>query len=86
MDYDAELDAPGLLVHPCPFLRRANRLSAFGQRPVACGLRAKPIPAAIIDVPHYCFEAGHTLGPDAGLKRVQVYFYPPRRKRQRPIE
>jgi tRNA 2-thiouridine synthesizing protein A len=31
-------------------------------------------PAAIIDVPHYCFEAGHTLAGTQDEGNVQVYF------------
>ncbi len=58
MDHDAEIDATGLLC-PLPVLkaRKAMRALASGQ---VLRLRADD-PAAAVDVPHYCAEAGHAL-------------------------
>ena len=52
------LDATGLLC-PLPVLKLRKRMSklAAGEE---IALRADD-PAAIIDVPHFCAEAGHTL-------------------------
>ncbi|WP_146587789.1 sulfurtransferase TusA family protein [Puniceibacterium confluentis] len=53
-----DLDATGLLC-PLPVLKARKRLTAL-----ACGdvlsLRTDD-PAAVIDVPHFCAEAGHLL-------------------------
>lgn len=53
-----DLDATGLLC-PLPVLKARKRLAALavGDR---LRLRADD-PAAVIDVPHYCAEAGHQL-------------------------
>lgn len=55
---DLILDARGLLC-PLPVLKARKRLEslASGQR---LQMHADD-PAAIIDVPHFCTEAGHTL-------------------------
>ncbi len=58
MTYDAELDAKGLLC-PLPVLKARKRLQALTSGQV---LRMEADdPAAIIDVPHFCGEAGHEL-------------------------
>ncbi|MBM7067893.1 sulfurtransferase TusA family protein [Actibacterium sp. 188UL27-1] len=58
MTYHAELDALGLLC-PLPVLKARKRMSALEAGQV---LRmATDDPAALIDVPHYCAEAGHDL-------------------------
>ncbi|MCI4666076.1 MAG: sulfurtransferase TusA family protein [Neomegalonema sp.] len=55
---DAELDARGLLC-PLPVLKARKRLSAL---PAGSVLKVTADdPAAIIDMPHYCAEAGHSL-------------------------
>ncbi|EAR50649.1 SirA family protein [Oceanicola granulosus HTCC2516] len=63
-DVDAELDARGLLC-PLPVLKARKRL-----KPLASGAVLRMLaddPAAIIDVPHFCAEAGHThLGCEDG--------------------
>jgi tRNA 2-thiouridine synthesizing protein A len=71
MDYDAELDTTGLLC-PLPVLKARKRLSTLASGQVL-RMRATD-PAAIIDVPHYCFEAGHTLAGTQDEGNVQVYF------------
>ena len=58
MTHDAELDAIGLLC-PLPVLKARKRLE-----PLVVGQVLKMLaddPAAIVDVPHFCTEAGHTL-------------------------
>lgn len=55
-DFDATLDAIGLLC-PLPVLKARKRLEPL---PVGGVLRIlADDPAAIIDVPHFCAEAGH---------------------------
>ena len=56
--HDAELDVRGLLC-PLPVLRARKRLSAM--KPGEILRMVASDPAAAIDVPHYCSEAGHTL-------------------------
>jgi tRNA 2-thiouridine synthesizing protein A len=58
MDGPVEVDARGLLC-PLPVLRARRRLLAM-----APGERLRLLtddPAAAVDVPHFCAEAGHTL-------------------------
>ncbi|QCO55309.1 sulfurtransferase TusA family protein [Pseudorhodobacter turbinis] len=58
MEWDQEVDACGLLC-PLPVLRARKRLLAMAQGEVL-RLRATD-PAAVIDVPHFCAEAGHSF-------------------------
>ena len=58
MTFDADLDARGLLC-PLPVLKARKRLSALASGQVL-RMRADD-PAAVVDVPHYCAEAGHDL-------------------------
>jgi tRNA 2-thiouridine synthesizing protein A len=53
-----ECDALGLLC-PLPVLRARKRLSALDSGAVL--ILHTDDPAAIIDVPHFCNESGHTL-------------------------
>lgn len=55
---DAELDACGLLC-PLPVLKARKRLSALAPGQVLRLLATDP--AAVVDVPHFCREAGHDL-------------------------
>ncbi|NNE53283.1 MAG: sulfurtransferase TusA family protein [Sulfitobacter sp.] len=65
-----DLDATGLLC-PLPVLKLRKRLT-----PLAVGdairLRADD-PAAIVDVPHFCAEAGHELVETSDEGSAQVY-------------
>ncbi|MDX8348852.1 sulfurtransferase TusA family protein [Cognatiyoonia sp. IB215446] len=71
MTYDAELDAKGLLC-PLPVLKARKRLQALQSGQV---LRMEADdPAAIVDVPHFCTEAGHELMDIADADTGQVYF------------
>lgn len=66
MDVTADLDATGLLC-PLPVLKARKRLAALAVGDV---LRVRTDdPAALVDVPHFCTEAGHDLvasAEDAG--------------------
>lgn len=56
--HHATLDASGLLC-PLPVLKTAKRLQALASGEV---LRVETDdPAALIDMPHFCAESGHTL-------------------------
>ena len=65
-----ELDAIGLLC-PLPVLKARKRL-----QPLAMGdtmeMRADD-PAAIVDVPHFCAEAGHELVEMRDDGATQIY-------------
>jgi tRNA 2-thiouridine synthesizing protein A len=58
MTWDDEVDARGLLC-PLPVLRARKRLLAMA--PGAVLRLVATDPAAVVDVPHFCAEAGHTL-------------------------
>lgn len=65
-----DLDATGLLC-PLPVLKARKRLQ---------GLQAGDIlqmqaddPAAVVDVPHFCAEAGHELVRTEDLGAAQLY-------------
>lgn len=69
-DYDDTLDARGLLC-PLPVLKARKRL-----QPLAAGavLRVEADdPAAIIDIPHFCAEAGHELVSQSDVGGYQTY-------------
>ncbi|WP_050927759.1 sulfurtransferase TusA family protein [Aestuariivita boseongensis] len=55
---DDILDATGLLC-PLPVLKARKRLKSMGAGQVLRVLADDP--AAIVDVPHFCMEAGHEL-------------------------
>lgn len=56
--WDAEADAEGLLC-PLPVLKARKRLLAL---PAGAVLRLVATdPASIVDVPHFCAQAGHEL-------------------------
>ena len=58
MEWDVEVDAAGLIC-PLPVLRARKRL--LGLPPGAVLRLIASDPASIIDVPHFCAEAGHRL-------------------------
>lgn len=64
------LDATGLLC-PLPVLKARKRLSALAGGEIL-EMRADD-PAAIVDVPHFCAEAGHTLVATSEDAGVQIY-------------
>ncbi len=70
MKHDHDLDAVGLLC-PLPVLKARKRLMALEVGQV---LRmTADDPAAIVDVPHFCAEAGHTLLETIDEGSTQVY-------------
>lgn len=54
--WDMQIDATGLLC-PLPVLRARKALQGMAPGQVLCLLATDP--AAVVDVPHYCREAGH---------------------------
>lgn len=58
MNWDDEIDARGLLC-PLPVLRARKRLLALSEGGVLRVLADDP--AAVVDMPHFCAEAGHSL-------------------------
>lgn len=71
MEYDDDLDACGLLC-PLPVLKCRKRLQTMPEGAVLKVIADDP--AAIIDVPHFCVEAGHELLGSETDDHVQVYF------------
>lgn len=67
---DAELDARGLLC-PLPVLKARKRLQGLAPGMVLRVLADDP--AAIIDMPHFCAEAGHRLIEMAEAGGAQAY-------------
>ncbi|TNJ40182.1 sulfurtransferase TusA family protein [Phaeobacter sp. B1627] len=69
-DFDTTLDAIGLLC-PLPVLKARKRL-----QPLSVGSVLRILaddPAAVIDVPHFCSEAGHDfIGVEEG-ENHQIY-------------
>lgn len=64
------LDATGLLC-PLPVLKARKRLKAL---PAGAVLRMlADDPAAVIDVPHFCAESGHTLLDQSESDGAQIY-------------
>ncbi|MEM5475615.1 sulfurtransferase TusA family protein [Pacificibacter sp. AS14] len=58
MNWDQDIDAIGLLC-PLPVLKARKRLLAMKTGEVLRLVASDP--AAVIDVPHFCAEAGHLL-------------------------
>jgi len=58
MTYDATLDTTGLLC-PLPVLKARKRLSGMTPGTVLHVVADDPV--AVIDIPHFCEEAGHVL-------------------------
>lgn len=58
MDIDLDIDAKGLLC-PLPVLRLRKRMA--GLKPGAIVQISTTDPAALVDVPHFCHEAGHAV-------------------------
>ena len=64
------LDATGLLC-PLPVLKARKRLQSMASGAIL--EMTADDPAAVIDVPHYCAEAGHTLMSQDDANGVQTY-------------
>ena len=70
MDWDAEIDARGLLC-PLPVLKARKRLLAL---PPGAVLRLlADDPAAVVDVPHFCAESGYALLAAAELEGCRAW-------------
>ena len=70
MTYDEDLDARGLLC-PLPVLKAAKRIR--GMAPGTVLRVTADDPAAVVDIPHFCSEQGHTLLRSDIRDGVQVY-------------
>lgn len=70
MQWDEEIDAAGLLC-PLPVLRARKRLLAMPRGAVLRLVASDP--AAVIDVPHFCAEAGHEFLGTTDDGPVQAY-------------
>lgn len=68
--WDLEVDARGLLC-PLPVLRARKKLLSMHQGQTLRLLATDP--AAIVDVPHFCHEAGHSLIGTAETSDATVY-------------
>ena len=70
MEFDQTLDALGLLC-PLPVLKARKRLQAMAAGQI---LRVEADdPVAVIDIPHFCEEAGHVLLSAETTSLPQVY-------------
>lgn len=70
MDFTQDLDATGLLC-PLPVLKARKRLLGLKSGDI---LRVSADdPAAIVDIPHFCTEAGHLLVEQFIDDALQVY-------------
>ena len=69
--YDETLDTLGLLC-PLPVLRARKRLA--GMAPAAVLRMEADDPAALIDVPHFCEEAGHELLASNEAEGVLIFW------------
>lgn len=65
-----ELDATGLLC-PLPVLKARKRLQSMASGEILT--MTADDPAAIVDVPHFCAEAGHELVESSEVEGVQFY-------------
>ena len=70
MDSPETIDATGLLC-PLPVLKLRKRLVPLA--PGQCLRLMADDPAAVIDVPHFCAEAGHELLSVTEEAGAQVY-------------
>ena len=71
MTHDADLDAKGLLC-PLPVLKARKRLQTLKTGQILRLLADDP--AAVVDVPHFCAEAGHALVDTKETPDGQLYF------------
>lgn len=69
-DWDVEIDAMGLLC-PLPVLRARKRLLGMAPGKVLRVLATDP--AAVIDMPHFCAQAGHVFLGVSETPDAQAY-------------
>lgn len=70
MTWAEEVDATGLIC-PLPVLRARKRLA--GMAPGAVLRLVTTDPAAAVDVPHFCTEAGHALLSETTVGPARVW-------------
>jgi tRNA 2-thiouridine synthesizing protein A len=70
MTHDDEIDAIGLLC-PLPVLRARKRLLQLRPGQVLRVLASDP--AAIVDIPHFCAQAGHEFLGQSEVAGGQAY-------------
>jgi len=70
MMWDDEIDATGLLC-PLPVLKVRKRLKAMQPGQILRLIATDP--AAVIDVPHFCTQAGHSLISAETETAPQIY-------------
>ena len=70
MNHDADLDARGLLC-PLPVLKARKRIACLAPGQILRMVADDP--AAVVDVPHFCAEAGHDLFAMTEEAGAQIY-------------
>lgn len=70
MNWDDEIDTIGLLC-PLPVLKARKRLASLKSHQVLRVLADDP--AAIVDMPYFCIEQGHTLIETQHVNTHQIY-------------
>jgi tRNA 2-thiouridine synthesizing protein A len=70
MTWDQEIDATGLLC-PLPVLKARKRLGQMKAGEVLRLLASDPM--AVVDVPHFCSEAGHGFEGMAELEGTRAF-------------
>ncbi|NVO27469.1 sulfurtransferase TusA family protein [Donghicola sp. C2-DW-16] len=70
MEWNEEIDAIGLLC-PLPVLKARKRLKSMTSGQVLRLIATDP--AAVIDVPHFCFESGNELVSQSDEGETQIY-------------
>ncbi|NVO23935.1 sulfurtransferase TusA family protein [Donghicola mangrovi] len=70
MEWNEEIDAIGLLC-PLPVLKARKRLKSMTSGQVLRLIATDP--AAVVDVPHFCFESGNELVSQSDEGETQIY-------------
>ena len=70
MEWHEDIDAIGLLC-PLPVLKARKRLKGMEAGQILRLVATDP--AAVVDVPHFCFESGNVLVSQADEGETQIY-------------
>lgn len=70
MEWHEEIDAIGLLC-PLPVLKARKRLKGMEAGQILRLIATDP--AAVVDVPHFCFESGNELVSQTDEGETQIY-------------
>ncbi|MEY8881153.1 sulfurtransferase TusA family protein [Donghicola sp. XS_ASV15] len=70
MEWNEEIDAIGMLC-PLPVLKARKRLKSMTSGQVLRLIATDP--AAVVDVPHFCFESGNELISQSDEGETQIY-------------